>query len=271
MVSKKSSRQRAPAIQLKPEQNIFIEWLPATIVLITSFIAWQLIILLFEIPRYILPSPIDILGEISEQWLELLEHLGWTLLEALGGFLIGSGLAFLTSVIFVHIRVVERSLYPWAVVLQTIPIVALSPLFAIWMGYGVSHKMAIATIVSFFPVLVNSTRGLRAISPQAFELMRILSASKMNIFIRLRLPSSLPYLFTGLKVSSTLAVIGAIIAEFNGASKGIGYLVYAAGYRLDTRLIFAGITYSSVAGILFFQFISILEKVLLRWPGARLE
>jgi NitT/TauT family transport system permease protein len=238
---------------------------------VAVIVLWELATILFNIPHYLLPAPTVIIQEIDKQWLDLLRHLRWTMLEAVAGFLIGSGLAFLTAVIFVHVSIIERSLYPWAVVLQTLPIVAVSPLFAMWLGYGIRHKMAIATIVSYFPVLVSTTRGLRAISPQALELMHILSASTADVFFRLRLPSSWPYVFAGLKISSTLAVIGAIVAEFTGASVGIGYLVYVSSHRLNTRLIFAGITFSSIAGIVFFQLISILEKILLRWPGAIIE
>jgi NitT/TauT family transport system permease protein len=247
------------------------DWLMAGLIFLITIILWEAIVNVMELPPYLLPAPSVVLRVISQRWVELLGHVGWTMLEAVSGFLIGCTLAFFSAILFVHVRLFERSLYPWAVILQTIPIVALSPLFAIWLGYGLSHKIAIAAVISFFPVLVSSTRGLRDVSPQAFELMEILSASKVNIFFRLRLPSSLPHLFAGLKISSTLAVIGAIIAEFNGASQGIGYLVYVAGYQINTRLIFAGITFSSLAGIVFFQSIVLLEKLLLRWPGAELR
>ena len=245
-------------------------WLPAAVVLVATFILWELATVVLDIPHYILPSPSDIMHEIDERYLELLQHLGWTMIEAVGGFLIGCSLAFITAVAFIHIPLVERSMYPWAVILQTLPIVAVSPLFATWLGYGVSHKMAIAALVSYFPVLVAATRGLRAVSPQALELMAILSASKRDILFKLRLPTSWPYLFAGLKIASTLAVIGAIVAEFTGASSGIGYIVYTSAHRFDTRLIFAGITFSSLAGILFFQSISAVEKLLLRYPGAEI-
>jgi NitT/TauT family transport system permease protein len=241
------------------------------VVFIVLLLLWEIAVNLFAIPHYLLPSPGDIIAEIRTEWGDLLVDLGWTMLEAVGGFLIGSGLAFISAILFVHFRLIERSLYPWAVVLQTLPIVAVAPLFSMWLGYGVSHKIAIATLVSYFPVLVNATRGLRAVSPQALELMQILSASKADVFFRLRLPSSWPYVFTGLKISSTLAVIGAIVAEFTGASAGIGYVVYISAYRLDTRMIFAGITFSSIAGIIFFQTIVLLERMLLRWPGAIIE
>jgi NitT/TauT family transport system permease protein len=246
-------------------------WIPALAVFFGVLVIWQTIDILFAVPNYILPSPVEIVAEIQERLPHLLRELGWTMVEAVGGFVLGSGVAFLTAAVFVHVRVVERSLYPWAVVLQTVPIVAMAPLLTIWFGFGLSPKIVIAAIICFFPMLVNSTRGLRAISPQALELMRILSASRRDIFFRLRLPSSLPYVFSGLKVASTLAVIGAIVAEFTGADRGIGYLVVAASYRIDTRLMFAGITLSSAAGILFFNLISGLEKLFLRWPGARVE
>lgn len=247
------------------------EWIPALAVFVGVLFLWQAIDILLEVPPYILPSPAEILSEVAERFPQLLRELGWTMVEAVGGFLLGSGLAFLTATVFVHVRLVERSLYPWAVVLQTVPIIAIAPLLTIWFGFGLSPKIVIAAIICFFPMLVNSTRGLRTISPQALELMRVLSASRRDIFLRLRLPSSLPYVFSGLKVASTLSVIGAIVAEFTGADRGVGYLVVAASYRIDTRLMFAGITLSSAAGILFFNLISGLERLLLRWPGARVE
>lgn len=247
------------------------DWVPALLVFVGVIVAWQLLDYLLGVPAYVLPAPSEILNEIRERALDLLGQLGWTMLEAILGFLLGSGMAFITAVVFVHVRLMERAIYPWAIVLQTVPIVAIAPLLTIWMGFGLAPKVAIAAIICFFPMLVNSTRGLRSVSPQALELMQILSASKWDIFFRLRLPSALPYIFSGLKVASTLAVIGAIVAEFTGADRGIGYVVVAASYRIDTRLMFAGIAYSSAAGILFFNAISGLEKLLLHWPGAQLE
>jgi len=266
-----NSLKQQQADKENPTKSKLLEALPAVLIFVITIVIWQLATVIFEIPQFLLPSPLATIERIQLMWSDLFYHLKWTMIEAVGGFLLGSLLAFIVAVAFVHIPLFEQSLYPWAVVLQTIPIVALSPLFALWMGYEIDHKIAIATVVVFFPVLVNTTRGLRDVSPASLELMKILSASKLDIFLRLRLPSSLPYLFAGLRISSTLAVIGAIVAEFNGAARGIGWLVYAAGIRLDTRTIFAGIVFSSAAGIIFFQIISGLEKLLLYWPGARLK
>ena len=165
----------------------------------------------------------------------------------------------------------ERAAFPWAIVLQTVPIVAIAPLLTIWFGFTLVPKITIAAIICFFPVLVNTTRGLRSVSIQALELMNVLSASKSAIFWRLRLPSSLPYVFAGLRIAATLAVIGAIVAEFTGSNRGIGYVIVQASYRLDTRLMFAAIALSSLGGILFFSLIGWIEKTTLRWPDARLH
>ena len=154
--------------------------------------------------------------------------------------------------------------------LQTIPIVAIAPLLTIWFGFTLVPKVVIAAIICFFPVLVNTSRGLRSISAQALELMSVLSARKISVFWRLRVPSSLPYVFAGLRIASTLAVIGAIVAEFTGADRGIGFVIIQASYRLDTTRLFAGLVLSSAGGIVFFNLIGLLERLTVRWPGARL-
>lgn len=246
-------------------------WLPPLLLFAFGLALWQGAVIVFHMPLYVLPTP-SAIGEVM--WAkgpELVRHVNWTMIEAVGGFMLGSTVAFGLAVGFVHVRLLERTTYPWAIIIETIPIIAIAPLLTIWFGFGVAPKVIIAAIVCFFPMLVNATRGLRAISPQALELMRILSASRWQIFTRLRLPSALPYLFAGLKVASTLSVIGAIVGEFTGADRGIGYIVVSAGYRMDTRLLFAGIAFSSAAGVLFFVIISLIERALLYWPGARLE
>ena len=193
------------------------------------------------------------------------------MLEAILGFLVGSSIAIVTAVVFVHVPIVERAAFPWAIVLQTVPIIAIAPLLTIWFGFTLMPKVVIAAIICFFPVLVNTTRGLRSVSAEAFELMSVLSASKRQILWRLRVPSSLPYVFAGLRIAATLSVIGAIVAEFTGSDRGIGYVIVQASYRLDTRLMFAAIVLSCLGGILFFGFIGWLERRSLRWPDARLQ
>jgi NitT/TauT family transport system permease protein len=244
---------------------------PAVVLFMLVLVVWQVAVMALEVPAYIIPSPTEIGGELVAEGPDLIEDLGWTMLEAALGFLVGSSIAIITAVVFVHVPVVERAAFPWAIVLQTVPIIAIAPLLTIWFGFTLVPKVAIAAIICFFPVLVNTTRGLRAVSGEAFELMSVLSASKRQILWRLRVPSSLPYVFAGLRIAATLAVIGAIVAEFTGADRGIGYVIVQASYRLDTRLMFAAIVLSCLGGILFFALISWLERRALRWPDARLQ
>lgn len=263
-----SARRAPPGLRLRQSLR---DWLPALLLFAFTLALWQGAVIVFGVPLYVLPTPSAIGQVMWAKGPDLIRHVGWTMIEAVGGFLLGGVVAFSLAVGFVHLRLLERSMYPWAIIIETVPIIAIAPLLTIWFGFGFTPKIMIAAIVCFFPTLVNTTRGLRAVSPQALELMRILSASPWQIFTRLRLPSALPYLFAALKVTSTLSVIGAIVGEFTGADRGIGYVVVSAGYRMDTRLLFAGIAYSSAAGVLFFAVISLIERALLYWPGARVE
>lgn len=244
---------------------------PAALLALLALVVWQIVVIMADVPAYIVPSPSEIVVELFAEARWLVVDLGWTMLEAVMGFLIGSGIAFVTAVLFVHVRLVERAAFPWAIVLQTIPIVAIAPLLTIWFGYTLVPKVVIAAIICFFPVLVNTTRGLRSVSNEAMELMNVLSARRVAIFWRLRVPSSLPYVFVGLRVAATLSVIGSIVAEFTGADRGIGYVIVQASYRIDTRLMFAAIALSSLGGIVFFHMIGWVEKATLRWPEARLD
>lgn len=252
----------------RPRWRIFV---PAALLFLVALVIWQIVVVAMDVPTYIVPSPTEIGSELIAEGPGLTVDLGWTMLEAVLGFLVGSGVAFLAAVVFIHVPIAERAAFPWAIVLQTVPIVAIAPLLTIWFGFTLVPKVVIAAIICFFPVLVNTTRGLRSVSGQALELMSVLSARKSAIFWRLRVPSSLPYVFAGLRVAATLSVIGAIVAEFTGSNRGIGYVIVQASYRIDTRLMFAGITLSSLGGIVFFNFIGWIEKKVLHWPDARLQ
>ena len=245
---------------------------PSVALLVVSLLVWEFWVNIRDVPAYLYPSASAVGRELLDEGPSLAaEDLSWTMIEAVLGFLLGSTAAVLAAITFVHAKFIERVLFPWAIVLQTVPIVAVAPVLTIWFGFTLTPKVMIAALICFFPVLVNTTKGLRAISSQALELMSVLSASKWSIFWRLRVPSSLPYVFAGLKVASTLSVIGAIVAEFTGADRGIGFVIIQASYRIDTRLMFAGIALSSAAGIVFFNIIGALERLALRWPDARLE
>lgn len=235
------------------------------IVFLCILFLWHISVSLFNIPEYIIPSPYEIALEICHSWKELLEDTSITMFEAIVGFVLGSGIGILLGIVFVHSRVLEISIYPYAIALRTVPIVAIAPLLILWFGTGLLPKIVMAALLSFFPAIVNSAIGLKSVNPQAINLMKSLSASKWQILIKLRLPNSLPYIFAALKVTCVLSVIGAIVGELAGSTKGIGYSILVSSYRLETSKLFAAITASSLGGILFFQTIRLIEKRLLRW------
>lgn len=228
-----------------------------------AFLQWGIPAL--GIPSFVLPTPTDVLQSILEPNNRLGYHFGVTALEALGGLLIGSLCGFLLAVLFVHVPPIESALYPWVIVLQTVPLVAIAPLLVIWFGNGMLPRVVMAAIFSFFPILVNSVRGLRQADQATLELLQSYAISRWQLFWVLRLPNSLPFLFTGLKVGSTLAIIGAIVGEFAGASQGLGFVVTVSTYYLDTSRTFAAVVCASLLGISIYLLLLWLEYRLVFW------
>jgi NitT/TauT family transport system permease protein len=166
-------------------------------------------------------------------------------------------------------RTFERMFYPLVISSQTFPKEALAPVFLTWLGYGIAPKVVIAGLISFFPVVINTTRGLLAVDPLILELMRSLSANQRQVFTKVRLPNAIPYLFAALKMCVTLSVIGAVVGEFVGASEGLGHLVRLANSELATDLMFAALVVLGAMGTALFLAVEGLEKVLLkRWGGS---
>lgn len=226
---------------------------------------WWLVILVFEVEEYIAPTPLGVLQAVQADFNLLMWNLLPTLTEAISGFLLGNGLAILVAIAFVHSMTLERMYFPIAVLFNTIPIIALAPILIHLLGLGMAPKIAIATIICFFPTLVNMIRGFRSCSANELELMRVLSASRSEIFFKLRLPRSLPFLFASLKITSTMAVIGAIVGEWIGSSQGIGALIIQATFNYRVGLLYAAIVVSSLFSLLLFALVVQAEKYFLRW------
>lgn len=217
------------------------------------------------IPAYILPTPAQVLRRAVDPERRLAYHLGITALEGISGFVAGSLAGFLLAVLFVHAPPLEAALYPWAVISQTVPIVALAPLLVFWFGNGLLPRAAIAALFTFFPVLVNSTRGLRLDDQATLDLLQSYGANRRQLFWTLRVPQCLPFLFTGLKIGATLSIIGAIVGEFAGAAAGLGYLITVSTYYLETDLTFAAVSAASLLGIGLYVILLGLERSLVFW------
>jgi NitT/TauT family transport system permease protein len=226
---------------------------------------WQFAVVVFHIPSFLAPAPSAVAVTLYDKFGLLISNLAPTAIEAVAGFLIGNSAAILLATVFVHQRTAEEAFFPIAVMVHTIPVMAYAPILVLLLGNGMEAKVAIAALICFFPTLVNMTRGLRAVSPQQMELMRILSASPNEIFFKLRLKSSLPYLFSALKIASATSVIGAIVGEWIGATTGIGALIIQATYNFDSPLLYATIVVGSVFSAAFFGLISWLERIFLKW------
>jgi len=234
--------------------------------ILVSIIVWDLVVRIFKIPNFLVPPPLAVLYQFSGKSLSLLiDHSLITLYETGLGFILGIVIGVSLAILIVYSPFLQTAIYPLLVVAQVIPKLALAPLVLIWFGYGIFSKVIIAFLISFFPIIVNTASGLREVEPEMIDLATSLNATKWQVFRKIRLPNSLPYLFSGLKISITFAVIGAIVGEFVGADTGVGYLIIIATHELKTALLFAAIIISSIIGIFAYGVIILLEKILVPW------
>jgi len=232
---------------------------------LTLLLIWQFGVRIFEVPIYIAPAPSDIIIVFNTDFPLLMLNFWPTFMESLAGFFIGNLTAMLIAVAFVHSRSVDRAFFPIAVFINTIPILAIAPILVLIFGPGMTAKVVIAALICFFPTLVNMVRGLQSVSTQALELARILSASKSEVFWKIRLPSSLPFLFSALKIAATTCVIGAIVGEWIGANVGLGALIIESTFNFRAPLLYATVFMSSGLSVLLFVGVSIAEKLIIRW------
>ncbi|TRL40239.1 ABC transporter permease [Rhizobium straminoryzae] len=242
--------------------------MPAILAIAGCVMLWQLVVWAFSVPTFMAPSPIAVLSAFRENGVILWNNLLPTLLEAAMGFVSGNLVAILLAVWFVYSPLAERAFYPIAVIIKSIPIIALAPILVLLVGNGIAPKIIIAGLISFFPTLVNMVQGLKSASPAMLDLMRVLSASNAEIFWKVRLPASLPFLFAALKIAATSSVMGAIVAEWIGSSYGLGALIIEATYNFRSPLLYATVVIAAALAVILFFVVAIVEKKVVRWkPG----
>lgn len=245
--------------------------LPAVIAVIGLIAGWQLIVTVFGVPTYIAPSPIDVLAGFRDNAGILWLNFWPTLMEAIAGFLVGNTIAVLLAITFVHSRMAEKAFFPIAVFINTIPIIAVAPILVLIFGNGYTPKIVIAALICFFPTLVNMVRGLKAVSPATLDLMRVLSATQSEVFWKVRIQSSLPFLFAALKIASTTCVIGAIVGEWIGSSFGLGALIIEATYNFRSPLLYATVFMAAMLAVLLFTIVTVAERRLIHWKSPAVE
>lgn len=230
---------------------------------------WQLVVMGFNIKVFILPSPLKVLEvllspKIAPQyhwWNHIMATGQEIILSFIGTAVISIGL----SILIVWSKVMNKMVMPIIVLFNSLPKIALAPLFLMWFGYGLVPNILVASMIAFFPVVINTTTGLQAVEEDLLDLVHYLNASKKQIFFKIRIPNSLPYIFAGIKISATMCVVGSIVGEFVASSKGLGYLLRDAQAFIDTPTMFACLLLLSVMGLLFFSLVAALEKLCMPW------
>lgn len=234
-----------------------------------AFVAWELGSRIFAVPTFILPSPLVIAERVADNPAELAAHTSVTFQEVVIGFLLGAAASIPLGVVLIYSQFLERLVYPFLVAFQATPKVALAPILVVWFGFGITSKVVLAMVTAAFPIVINTVIGMRQTPREMLYLMRSLRASAWQIFVKARLPVAAPYIFGGLKIGITLAVVGAVVGEFIASNSGLGYLLLVANNNLDTPMLFAVVVMLAVmSGVLFYA-IEAAEAVLLPRPLRR--
>jgi NitT/TauT family transport system permease protein len=249
-----------------------LDWLPALVVFGLGIAAWQGLVVAFHVQEFLLPKPTAIAHTFWQQKHSLWSAGAYTFKEALGGFALGSGLGVLVALVFAAWRPLGRTFMPYAVAANAIPIIAFAPIMNDWFGLlNPFSKMAIAAVLCFFPVMINTLRGLTSVHPSSIELMHSYAAGRVSLFRRVRIPNALPHLYTGLKVATVLSMIGAIVGEyFGGPTDALGVRILNDSSYGNFTQAWAGIVMASTFGIVFYGVVSAAEWASTRWhPSAR--
>lgn len=249
----------------RPAAPVWRSYGPPAVLMGVLLVVWQVVAQSQAIPSYILPTPAAILAATWQNWSLMLPHIAQTLQQVLWGI----GLAIVIGVALAAAvdlsPWLRRALYPLLVASQTIPILALAPLLIIWFGFGLTPKVFIVTLFCFFPIAINTADGLGAADPELLSLLRAMGASRRQIWTKVRLPASLPYFFSGLRIAATYSVTGAIIGEWVGASQGLGIYMLRSANAFKTDQVFSAILVSSLLSLILFGLVFLAERLLLPW------
>ena len=227
--------------------------------------AWELWVRVGEVPKWQLPAPSAIAEELFHSRVLLWDNTLVTLKEVALGFAAALAAGLILAGLIAYSRVLESSIYPIVIASQTIPIIAIAPLLLIWVGYGVTPKVIVVALISFYPIAVNTVDGLKSVDPDMVSMMRTLGASRWQVFTKLQVPASLPFMFSGIKIGISVSVIAAVIGEWVGASAGLGYLISYSQPLFLTSRVFAAIVVLSAMGMSLFALASLAERLMLPW------
>ena len=246
-------------------KNKLIDLIPSILIVIIVFVLWEILVNIQNIPTWLLPPPSEIFKSLYLDFSKLFDHTLVTLQEILIGFIVALIFGFVIASAIGLSNTVEKSLYPFLISLQTIPIIVIAPMLLVWVGYGLLPKIIVVALISFFPIVVNTADGMKSLDTDMKKLLLTMGASNWQIFRKIMIPSSLPYLFSGVRIAVSLSVIGAVIGEWVGSSEGLGYLMIRSKPQFLTELVFASIFILSAIGIGLFLLVGILERLIIPW------
>jgi NitT/TauT family transport system permease protein len=232
------------------------------------FVLWEAVIDLFRIPPYLIPAPLAVVKQLVAEWPRLIAESAVTTYATLGGFALSIAFGIPIALWIAYSRTVESYVYPLLVFSQSVPKIAIAPLFVVWFGFGIIPKVIAAFMLGFFPVVVSTVAGFKSVDPDMLDLARSMKASRLQTFLHISLPNAMPSIFAGLKVSVTLAVVGAVVGEFVGSNSGIGYLLQIANGNFDLPLMFAALTVLSLIGVLLFAAVDLVERFTIPWHAS---
>jgi NitT/TauT family transport system permease protein len=240
-----------------------------TVITVLLLLLWEVLVRALGIRSILLPAPSEIIMTMVRQKDLIVKHLWPSLYMTIVGFVLSVVGGILVAVLITYSEVLRKGLYPVIVVSQVIPKIAIAPLFIVWFGTGATSSLLLAVLIAFFPMVINSAMGFSSIDPDIHRMARTFMASRWQVFWKIRMPNALPYIFGGMKISITLAIIGVIVSEFVASQEGIGYLIKMAGGLLDTPLMMAAITALSISGLALYGLIALGERYAIFWNAAK--
>ena len=243
----------------------FVSYLPALAIFAALIVVWQLAVSFLGIREYLLPSPGAVLRAMVGDEIPWGRHLWVTALEIIGAFVLAGVAGVVLGMAIAWSDAMSRALTPFLVFVNTLPKVAIAPLFLMWMGYGIVPNILIGALIGFFPVVINTAVGLTQIDADLIDLGRVFNAPKWKVFLKIRVPNAYPYILSALKVTATAAVVGAIVGEFVASQRGLGYVIITTQSSMNTPVAFAALVWISLLGLLLFGFVALLSRLLVPW------
>jgi NitT/TauT family transport system permease protein len=239
--------------------------LPATLMFAGFLAIWQLAVTAFGVRAYLLPSPLSVLAAMGSGEIPWPKHVAITAAEIVGGFLTAALAGVVLGGAIAWSTALARALTPFLVFVNTLPKVAIAPLFLIWLGYGILPNMLIGALIGFFPVVINTAVGLSQVDEDMLDLGRVFNAPKWKVFAKIRLPNAYPYILSALKVTATSAVVGAVVGEFVASQAGLGYVIITTQSSMNTPVAFAALAFISLLGLALFGCVGVVSRALVPW------